>query len=176
MKLMFPSLCTSHLCQCLDPYAIENRNELERAKLLSTDFNFASRALQQAGDKEIRKIQRNWWSQNDSLVDWTQPSPNLDQAIPQHLRPQSLSLSTMDLSLLNVFDISKALVMENVTKEELFMKPGFAMQLEALNAKLREYKSFAAKGRWNSRYHTQKIRSLLFMALREEYKNLQTRT
>ncbi|XP_003380869.1 putative sushi domain protein [Trichinella spiralis] len=26
VKLMFPLLCTSHLCRCLDPYAVENRN------------------------------------------------------------------------------------------------------------------------------------------------------
>lgn len=25
VRLMFPGLCTAHLCQCLDPYAIENR-------------------------------------------------------------------------------------------------------------------------------------------------------
>ncbi|KAL1232119.1 Pappalysin-1 [Trichinella pseudospiralis] len=28
VKLMFPLLCTSHLCHCLDPYAIENRNKI----------------------------------------------------------------------------------------------------------------------------------------------------
>uniref|UniRef100_A0A5S6QYA8 Sushi domain-containing protein n=1 Tax=Trichuris muris TaxID=70415 RepID=A0A5S6QYA8_TRIMR len=34
VKLMFPSLCASHLCRCLDPYAIENRNEIVQQGLL----------------------------------------------------------------------------------------------------------------------------------------------
>ncbi|CDW52559.1 Laminin G 3 and Notch and Sushi and Peptidase M43 domain containing protein [Trichuris trichiura] len=43
VKLMFPSLCASHLCRCLDPYAIENRNEIVRQGLVRrADVDVAS--------------------------------------------------------------------------------------------------------------------------------------
>lgn len=174
VKLMFPSLCTSHLCRCLDPYAIENRNDLERAKFssdrgigpLTTETKM--RLINITGETKLFDAQTMINRRNTIAVN---PDQNVDNAFRSSSKLFHIgSKEMMILNFVHLKTVFARNVVDDVYKSLFFLSNSSSIEYEMdkLEILSREYKNF-----YISTKYVDVVRASIIRALRDQYKHLQ---
>lgn len=173
VKLMFPTLCTSHLCRCLDPYAIENRNDLERAKF------FTDRGLENVftEDKSKATVITNE-SQTEpylSVLKNYEDNMRINQIISLKFRPWA-KFGSKELRLLNLAQLTTSLTNNNITDiyKTLFFSTNssqISFELSKIEILAEEYKNFIA-----SKKYVDALRASVIRALQNQYQTLQLKS